>query len=146
MRTFIRNNLIIILMLASFIGISILHIFIMTEMGTTHVCFGVVAGNDCPPRSEGSNSIATHISAMQNFLQTLPGQTGEILFAFLVGAFLLGGILSLLWKNGNVKFLRWRGRLRLLWQIIINFHNKIGSWLTLLEKRDPTHNILWAWV
>lgn len=146
MKAFARKNLVIILMLASFLGISVLHIFVMTEMGTSHACFGVVAGNDCPPRSEGSSSIMAHISAMQNFLQTLPGQTNQILFVFLLGAFLLGSLLLIISKNGNSKILRWRGRFRLLWESISNFHFEIGSWLTLLEKRDPVHNFLWAWV
>lgn len=137
------KNLLVLVLVASFLATAVLHVLFMNEMMVaSQTCFnGIVQTQDCH-QPEGIICCAAEATTLQIFLQALPHQLTKIIISAPVAAsaipFLL---LILLYKSSLlVAFQSW---LNILRRRILAFHHQIGSWLELLEKRDPTHNSLW---
>lgn len=145
---FNRKNLIVILLILSFLGVSSLHLISManSQMVTPHPCFGVLTGNaNCPPATGGASFLSYHLNSLQNFLQAIPQYSGNLLLAIFALVLFFGALLVVRLSESNKELAGLYNSVRRLWErIAISFNNKISAWLTILEKRDPAHDSLWC--
>ncbi len=145
MRVFVQKNLITVLLIASFLGISVAHVYMMGDINMTeHACYGVAAGNqDCPPSSEGASAFTFHLNALESFLQVIPQHLNGAVFLMFASSILFGLLSLFVLLYEAVKAISFLSRLKSFWRRNNAFHHKIGYWLTLLEKRDPAPHFLW---
>lgn len=144
MRQLLRQNFIVIMLIASFFTMSVLNVLFMNEMMTqSQTCFtGTAQTQDCH-QPVGINCCSIEATTLQNFLQVNPQQLIKILIsAVAVVSFAPFLLLVLLYQNSL--FVIFRSWLMMLRRRVLAFHHQIGSWLSLTEKRDPAHNFLWC--
>ena len=143
MKQLLRQNFIIIILIASFFTMAVLNVAFMNEMmASSQTCFtGTAQTQDCH-QPVGINCCSIEASTLQNFLQVNPQQLIKILIsASAVASFAPFLLLVLLYQSSL--FVLFRSWLALLRRRVLAFHHQIGSWLSLTEKRDPAHNSLW---
>ncbi|HVY67728.1 MAG TPA: hypothetical protein VHA30_02455 [Patescibacteria group bacterium] len=144
MSRFFRYNLLVLVLLAGFFAAAALHTVFMDEaMAAAQDCAtGAVQTQNCRQPPAGLSCCATEASAMQSFLQAPPQQFQKVIIsAIILVSFLAPLGLLLLYESSLLARLQsWRLLTR---RRLLAFHHQIGSWLAILEKRDPAHKPLW---
>lgn len=143
MKQLLRQNFIIVMLIASFFTMAVLNVIFMNEMmANSQTCFtGTAQTQDCH-QPVGINCCSIEASTLQNFLQVNPQQLIKILIsAVAIASFAPFLLLVLLYQSSL--FVIFRSWLTMIRRRISAFHHQIGSWLSLTEKRDPAHNSLW---
>ncbi len=144
MKQLLRQNFIIVMLIASFFTMAVLNVIFMNEMmANSQTCFtGTAQTQDCH-QPVGINCCSIEASTLQNFLQVNPQQLIKILIsAVAIASFAPFLLLVLLYQSSL--FVIFRSWLTMIRRRISAFHHQIGSWLSLTEKRDPAHNSLWC--
>ncbi len=144
MKQVLRQNFIVIMLVASFFTMAVLNVLFMNEMMTqSQTCFTGTAQTQNCHQPQGITCCSIEVTALQNFLQVNPQQLIKVLISAVAVASFAPFLLLVFLYQSNL-FAIFRSWLIMLRRRVLAFHHQIGSWLSLTEKRDPAHNSLWC--